>query len=60
MTRLSHMESPEEMRSQGKQYLAQAVSEDDPSAAEALRRWAHVAFELAAWVERGGAMPATH
>jgi len=60
MSRLSHMETPEEMRTQGRQYLAQAQSADDPGAAEALRRWAHVAFELAAWVERDGLMPATH
>jgi len=54
------METPEEMRAQGRQYLAQADSVDDPVAAEALRRRAHVAFEMAALVERGGTPPATH
>jgi hypothetical protein len=48
------------MRAQGRQYLAQAASTDDPAAAEALRRRAHMAFEMAALVERGGAMPAAH
>jgi len=48
------------MRAQGRQYLAQAESADDPAEAEGLRRRAHVAFEMAALMERRGAMPTTH
>ena len=60
MQRVSPTDTPEEMRAQGRQYLAQAESADDPAEAEGLRRRAHVAFEMAALMERRGAMPTTH
>jgi hypothetical protein len=60
MPRVSQIETPEEMRAQGRHYLALAESADDPAVAETLRQRAHVAFEMAALLERGGTMPATH
>jgi len=54
------METPEEMRTHGKECLALAKRAVDQAAAEAFRRMAHAAFEMAALVERRGAMPVEH
>jgi hypothetical protein len=48
------------MHTQGRQYLALAASADDPAVSDAFCRRAHVAFEMAALLERRGAMPMAH